>query len=181
MGVKTTRVKDIAILAPMSLEEVSDLIRQLGERHRKIDTINTKLNEQVEKLKAEAMEKTQPEEKEIEDLFERIRIFAESHREELTEGGKTKTCKLPTGEIYWRFTPPAVTLRDVKKVIEQCKERKLKQFLRIKEEVDKQAMLKEPDVAKTIKGVTIEQKEEFVVKPSDLDVEISKIAKKPKK
>ena len=47
--------------------------------------------------------------------------------------------------------------------------------------MDKDALLKEPDVAKTIKGVSITQHEDFVAKPSELEVEIATKVNKLKK
>jgi len=42
-------------------------------------------------------------------------------------------------------------------------------------------MLKEPKVAEKIPGVTIKQREEFVVKPSEVEIEVSKDTVKLKK
>jgi len=71
------------------------------------------------------------------------------------------------------MTPPAVFLRNVKSIIANLKLLGLEQFIRVKEEIDKKAMLKEPEVAKKIKGVSISQYEEFVVKPTELEIEIA--------
>jgi len=88
---------------------------------------------------------------------------------------------LPTGFFGWRSTPPAVSLKNIKAVLKKLKELGLKRFIRIKEEPDKEAMLKEPEVAKSVKGVSITQYEEFFIKPLELEVEIvKKLAKKNK-
>jgi len=79
------------------------------------------------------------------------------------------------------MTPPAVSLRDVLTVLKNLKSLGLERFIRTKEEVSKEALLKESDVAKTVKGVTIAQHEEFTVKPADLEVEIAIQADKLKK
>jgi len=42
-------------------------------------------------------------------------------------------------------------------------------------------MLKEPEESVKIKGVKIEQREDFVVKPSEIGIEISKNTKKLQK
>ncbi|PIS34681.1 MAG: hypothetical protein COT37_01425, partial [Parcubacteria group bacterium CG08_land_8_20_14_0_20_43_9] len=72
-------------------------------------------------------------------------------------------------------------LRDVESILESLKALKLKRFIRTKEEVDKEAMLKEPETAKTVKGVSISQHEEFVAKPAELEVEIATRVGKLKK
>jgi phage host-nuclease inhibitor protein Gam len=71
------------------------------------------------------------------------------------------------------MTPPSVKLRDVEAILKSLKSLRLERFIRTKEEVDKEAMLKEADVAKTVKGVSISQHEEFIAKPAELEVEIA--------
>ena len=57
------------------------------------------------------------------------------------------------------------------KVIENIKSWGLFQFLRVKEEVNKEALLADPNNAKAIAGVSIrENEEEFVIKPNDEEV-----------
>jgi len=41
--------------------------------------------------------------------------------------------------------------------------------------------LKEPEVAKKVKGVSIDQREEFIAKPTELEVEITSDVNKLKK
>ena len=176
---KKTTVKRVAVPVPKSPEETAKFIGKIGKHQRALQEIQTRLNEKIEKLKVLAVDESQSHQAEIKDLFEGVFVFAESHRDELTEGGKTKTVHLPTGDISWRITPPAVSLRRVKDIIAACKQLRLKRFIRTKEEIDKEAMLKEPDIATGIKGVSISQREEFVVKPSEVEVEISqKLQKK---
>jgi len=88
---------------------------------------------------------------------------------------------LPTGDVFWRMTPPSCLIRNVENVIAQCKALGLDNFIRVKEEPNKTAMLREPEVAEQIKGVKITQKEEFVVRPSEVEIEISQDTKKLKK
>ena len=79
----------------------------------------------------------------------------------------------PTGIFGWRMTPPAVSLHNVKSVLEVLKRLNLKRFIRVKEEINKEAILKEPNIAKKVKGIFIRQDEEFFVKPAILEVEIA--------
>lgn len=174
-------VKRIAVAVPRSREEVSKLIAEIGKHQRALAGINTALNAQIERIKSRAVREGQPHEKAIGENFEKIFIFAQANRDELTEGGKTKTVYFPPGIIAWRTTPPGVFLRGVKQIIAACKKLGLYQFIRTKETVDKVAMLKEKDKAVAIKGVIITQREEFVVKPSEVGVEISKDTKKLRK
>ncbi|MBI4120347.1 MAG: host-nuclease inhibitor Gam family protein [Parcubacteria group bacterium] len=60
-------------------------------------------------------------------------------------------------------------LRAVLKVLQTLG---LSRFIRTIEEPNKQAMLEEAEIAKTVKGVKIEQHEEFIVKPDQWEAEI---------
>lgn len=179
MGKKS--IKHTVVPIPSNLEEAAEFVGRIGKEQRKIDRIRNEFNEAVEKLKSKYILETQAHEANISQLVEGLFIFAESHRDELTEKGKKKTIELPTGIFGWRMTPPAVSLKNVEQVLSELMKRGLKQFIRLKPEVDKKAMLREPEIAKTIKGVTISQSEQFIVKPSELEVKIISDISKLKK
>ncbi|MDE3938781.1 host-nuclease inhibitor Gam family protein, partial [Glaesserella parasuis] len=76
-----------------------------------------------------------------------------------------------TGEVQWRAKPPAVVAKGIDGILESLRNLGLFRFIRTKEELNKEAMLAEPDVARSISGVTIrEGVEEFVIKPNDEEV-----------
>ena len=178
---RKTRVKRPVIPVPKSLDEAAEFLRQIGEEQRTTDAIQSDLNAEVDELKAKAMSDAEPHQKKISQLVEGLFAFAETNRDELTDSGKRKTVELPTGIFGWRMTPPAVSLHNVKAILKSLKSLKLDRFIRAKEEVDKEAMLKEQEVAKTVKGVSISQHEEFIVKPTELEVEITSNADKLKR
>ena len=173
--------KKAVIAVPKSLDEAAQFLAQIGKEQRAVDKIQSDLNAKVDALKVTAMAGAEPHQQKVTQLVEGLFAFAETHREKLTDGGKRKTVEVPTGTFGWRMTPPAVSLRGVEAILESLKSLKLKRFIRIKEEVDKDALLKEPDVAKTIKGVSITQHEDFIAKPSELEVEIATKVNKLKK
>ena len=107
----------------------------------------------------------------IEQFRHGIHIWAEANRSELTRDGKTKTVKLAAGEISWRVRPPKVRITGEGIVAEALKRLGLERFLRTKQEVDKEALLREPEAAKAIPGVTISQREDFVVVPHESQIE----------
>ena len=174
-------IKHVVVPIPASLKEAAEFIGRIGKEQREIDRIQNELNEVVEKLKSKSMSESQVRNENISQLFEGLFIFAESHRNELTEDGKKKTVEVPTGIFAWRLTPPSVSLKSIKEVISSLRSLGLRRFLRMKVEVNKEAMLKEPELAKTVKGVTISQREEFVVKPAELEIEIASDVSKLKK
>jgi phage host-nuclease inhibitor protein Gam len=174
-------IKRTVVAIPGSLAEAAEFIGRIGKEQREIDRIQNELNEAVEKLKSKPMSESQVCNENISQLFEGLFIFAESHRNELTEDGKKKTVEVPTGIFGWRMTPPAVSLKNVKQILKELVKRRLKQFIRVKREVSKEAMLKEPELAASVKGVSIGQYEEFMVKPAELEVEITSDVSKLKK
>jgi len=175
------RIKRLVTPVPRNLEEAAEFLTKIGIEKRGIEKIQTRLNDLIEGLKADAMGDVNDHNEKISQLVEGLFAFAESRRDELTEGGKRKTVDLPTGWFGWRKTPPSVSIRNVKSVITILKELGLERFVRVKEEPDKKAMLKEPEVVKLVKGVSITQHDEFVVKPTELEIEIASDIKKLKK
>src|SRR3989338_6509096 len=173
--------KRAVVAVPKSLDEAARFLAEIGQEQRATDKIQSGLNAKVDELKAKAMVDDDPHQKKISELVEGLFAFAEAHRDELTDGGKRKTVEVPTGTFGWRMAPPSVKLRDVESILESLKSLKLKRFIRTKEEIDKEAMLKEPETAKTVKGVSISQHEEFVAKPAELEVEIATLDDKLKK
>lgn len=173
--------KRVVIPVPKSLAEAALFLAEIGQEQRATNKIQSALNAKVDELKTEAMADCEPHQKKISELVEGLFGFAEANRAQLTDGGKRKTVEVPTGTFSWRMTPPSVSLRDVEAILKSLKSLTLERFIRTKEEVDKEAMLKEPDVAKTVKGVSISQHEEFVAKPSELEVEIATHIDKLKK
>ena len=166
-------LKKTVIPVPRDLSEAAQFLAEIGKEQRVIDKIQLSINARVEELKVKAINNVKPRQNRISQLMEGLFAYAEANRDELTENGKIKTIKAPTGVFGWRMTPPAVFLRNVKAIIANLKLLGLEQFIRVKEEIDKKAMLKEPEVAKKIKGVSISQYEEFVVKPTELEIEIA--------
>ena len=174
-------IKRQVIPVPQDLNETTQFVALIGRRQRIIDDIRLDLNTKVEDLKDKAIAGTKLQEEEILKLVEGIFVYAETHRDELTDGGKCKTVEVPTGTFKWRMTPLSVSLRNAKLILKNLKSLGLRRFIRTKEEISKEAMLKEPEIAKKIKGVTIDQYEEFIVTPAELEVEIISNVDKLKK
>jgi len=149
------KLKKVVIAVPKNLNEAAQFLAEIGQEQRATDKIQSGLNAKVDELKIQAMADDEPHQKKVSQLVEGLFAFAEAHRDELTDGGKRKTVEVPTGTFGWRMTPPAVSLRDVKSILKSLKALNLQRFIRPQEEVNKEAMLKEPEVAKTVKGVSI--------------------------
>jgi len=156
---------------PQSREEAASFIHDIGVRQREIARIEADMNDAIAKAKKDAEAIAQPLRDQIERLTEGLRHWAEAHRVELTDNGKRKFGDLGAGKIEWRLAPPRVTIRGVDDVIARIKTLGLSIFLRTKEEIDKEAMLREPDKARLIAGVSIGTAgENFYVEPFEAEI-----------
>jgi len=178
---KRKNLKLPVIPVPKTLEEATKFLGKIGEEQRSVDIIKNKLNADVDALKTKAMENAEKHQTKITQLMEGLYAFAEANRDELTDNNKKKSVETPKGMFGWRITPPKVILRNQEIIIETLKSLALDRFVRIKEQINKEALLKESNIANSIKGVSINQREEFVIKPAELEIEITSQTAKLKK
>lgn len=168
-----TRFKQPAapVAVPQSKDEVAEAIARIGIAQRERDRIEADMNDSlaVTKERFEAM--AAPHKETIEQLRKGVQMWCEANRSELTQDGKRKFYHFATGEVKWRMRPPSVALRALENIIDACKKLQLHRFIRVKEEINKEAMLAEPDLAQTLTGVTIRQGEDFVIVPFETELE----------
>ena len=171
MAKAKTRAANLPV--PQSREEAAKYVHDIGALQRRIIRIEAEMNDLVAEAKKEAEESASPLRAEMEQLTNGLRIWADANRDTLTEQGRRKYADLGTGRIEWRFSPPRVTIRGLEQVIERIKALGLSaKFLRVKEEVNKEAMLAAPETAQSIVGVAIGTAgESFSVEPFESDIE----------
>ncbi len=158
--------------AAQNQDDAADLIQLLGEKRREIMRIEHAMNDEIAAVKAHHEAQAMPLKGEISEIIAAIQAWAETNRNELTNDGKIKTVKLPSGEFNWRTRPPKVSVRGKAKVIEALKGLGLKRFVRTTEDIDKEALLKEKNVATQIQGVSISSAgEDFSINPYELEIE----------
>jgi len=170
VGTKRVKAQAAAWPVPQSHEEASAFIARIGKAQRERDRIETRLNDKLASVKAGFEVAAAPFKDEIERSSKGLQTWCEAHRDELTKGGR-KYYRFADGEVLWRLRPPKVSIRGVKRVIARLKDLGLNRLIRVKEEVNKEAMLAERRVAEQIKGVSIEQGEDFVIKPFETELE----------
>ena len=158
--------------AAQHAEDAADFIKALGEKRRAILRIEHAMNDKVAELKQAFEERALPLKGEVSEIIAAVQAWAETNREELTQRGKIKTVKLTTGEFNWRTRPPKVGVRGKDKVIAALKGLGLTRFVRISEEIDREALLKEKNVATQIQGISISSAgEDFAISPYELEIE----------
>lgn len=169
MATKRARVKAPALPVPQNDEACAELIGRIGEHQRERARIETAMNEQIEQIRIVHETDARKHADCIKDLQVAVQAYCESNRGRLTQRGKTY--RFATGEVSWRIRPPSVSLRAVDAVIAMFKRMKLERFVRTREEVDKEAILREPDAVKELPGIEIKQGEDFVVRPNETALE----------
>lgn len=151
---------------PQSREEAAATVTAIGDLNRKLARLTADMNDELAASKTHFEAEAEPHRRALEEKTEGLKIWAEANRQALTGGDKTKTVDLGTGVVKWRLRPPAVRLSKVEDVIARLKALGLARFLRTKEEVNKDAMQAEPEVARTVAGVSIGSAgEDFIVEP----------------
>lgn len=168
---KKAKIKAVAtIIACQSLEQVQDFIRHIGDKNREVTRLQAKMNDEVAVITSSYTESINTLKQEIEQMTGAVEIWCAANRSKILEKG-LKTANLITGEVSWRFNPPSVSLRKIEDVLASLKEKGLTQFIRVKEEVNKEAILADPLAVKDVAGVTIKSGQEFFeIKPFEVEV-----------
>ncbi len=149
--------------------EVEDCIREAGELQRLLAQAELAYAEQQAQIKEAHLAACRPISERLSQLSNAVQVWCEAHRDEITQGGKTKTVVFTTGEVSWRTAPPSVRIQKAEVVLATLKRLGLSRFIRLKEEPNKEAMLAEVDIAKAVAGISISQGESFELKPWDAD------------
>lgn len=167
-----TRIKATAqIDVPQNNGEAASDIKQIGDLQRDLARQTAEMNDAIAHITQTYQKPLEAIGKQIDGLQKGVQAYCEAHRDDLTNGGKVKTANLITGEIQWRKRPPSVRITGAESVIAALKGFNLGRFVRSKEEVNKEAILNEPDAVKGVAGIKIEKDiEDFVITPFEQEV-----------
>lgn len=149
-----------------SLEEATTLLGRIGSAQSQLDRLKLALDVKIAQARLDHDEAAAPLVAAIEADTERLRGYCEANRPALLKG-KSKTALFATGTAGWRKRAGKVVVAEGTDLLAVLKaDRKLRRFVRIKEEADLQLLLKEPAVACAIPGVSIDGGDDvFFVKP----------------
>lgn len=156
-----TRIKKSETLVPNSMRQADALLSKLGQTQDAINEIEKELANKIAELKASTTKKLEPltvgRSNQINALF----AFANPLKAVLSR--ETKSIVLGSGAFGWRWTPPRVEMIESdEETIALLKNTGNDAFVRIIEEVDRQALLAERPL---IEGISYVQNEEFFVVP----------------
>lgn len=167
------RVKNQAqATVPQTEEEVEAAIRRIGELQRLQESLKGEMDGKVAEVKAGYEAPFKQAKNDLEATAQGVQTWCEANRAKITRSGKVKFQRFLAGEVSWRNRPPKVTVRGVKNVMQRLIDLGLSQFIRTKHEIDKEAMLADPERASAIDGVSIGSAgEDFVIKPLETSIE----------
>ncbi len=171
MATKTTRLKKTAAArVPQSRDEVAADIKKIGDLQRARQELVAVMNDALANVTAEAQPRIDALAQQIDALQRGVQTWCEANRDALTHGGKTKTADFITGTVSWRQRPPSVSVRGVEVVLDTLRRMGLARFIRTKEEVNKEAVLNEPDAVRGVAGLTVKTGiEDFAITPFEVE------------
>ena len=172
MAKTATRLKTKAqVYVPQSKDEAAADVRKIGDLQRQALRATTEMNDAIAHITQNFQPRLDALNDQLKTLQEGVQGYCEAHRLDLTDGGKVKTANLITGEVQWRQRPPSVSVRGSDAVIETLKRLGFSRFIRTKEEINKEAILNEPDEVRGVAGLTVVTGvEDFVITPFEQEV-----------
>lgn len=170
---KATKTKTAAAAhrVPQNREEVVHMIAAIGSHQRDRQRMKADMDDEITGIRETYDKELADHSAAIADLTAGVHIWCEANRVLLTNGGKVKTANLMTGEIKWRMRPTSCRAIKLKEAIEELKLAGLARFLREKQEINKEAILADPDAVSGFRWLALEQGEDFVIVPFETDIE----------
>lgn len=145
-------------------------IKIIGDVQREMLRIQTELNDEIARATKAVAPRIDSLRARLEELQGGVQTWCEANREDIC--GKGKTANLITGEVNWRQRPPSVSVRQPDQVITALQSLGLGRFVRVKEEINKEAILAEPAAVVGVKGIIVNTGvEDFVITPFEVDLE----------
>lgn len=156
---------------PQTREEAIDSIAEIGRLQRERRRLEAAMNEELAAVRARHEAEAAPLALAIDGLSQAVGLWAEANRAQLTDNGRTRTAKLASGDLGWRLSPPSVQVDGEAAVLEELHRRGLQRFVRVRESLNKEAVLHEPEAVADVPGIGIVQREDFIIRPyaTDLD------------
>ncbi len=154
-----------------SRDEVQSAIKEIGDKQRELLRLSTEMNDELAAISERYAPLLEAIKDALKPMQKGVQMWCEVHRNELTDNGKCKTGSFITGEVQWRIKPPSVRVRNAEAVIEALEGFGLHAFIRNRQEVNKEAVLADPEAVSAIEGISINSgEEEFIIKPFEQEI-----------
>ncbi len=153
------------LIKPTNKADVGKLIQEIGKTRREIDKLNAKMGDEIAKINAKYADKLMTLQAKQDSLSEAVQTWCEANRSSLLDGD-SKTANLTAGTVAWRMSKPSVVCKVSPELIARLERFGLERFVRVKKELDKSAILKEPQAVADIEGISVRQGvEDFSITP----------------
>lgn len=144
-----------------SLSDVDKALKELCALEAEIERIDADGEKLIAAIKAKTAETGKPLRERVKEVSATIKAFCDYHKNEYFKD--KKSLDLSFGTIGYRLTPPSISIS--KQTLALMKQLGLVGYIRVKEEVDKEALLAlDDDTLAQIEAVK-KQKNEFFVQP----------------
>lgn len=175
MAIKAKKLKtQAATVAAQSKDDVVTHIKEIGDLSRERDRLAAEMNDGIAVLQEKYASDAAPLNERMEALQTGVQLWCEANRRVLTDNGKVKSADFVTGTVKWRINPPKVSVSGVDAVLALLEANAdLARFVRIKKEVNKDAILNETRLFANgkVPGIKLVQgKEFFVIEPHDQEL-----------
>ncbi len=171
---KPSRLKQPAqppAFVPQSRDDCAEMINQIGRVQREIQLQQAAMNDEIAAITDRYTGTITQWQQELTCLQAGVQAFCEANRHELTDQFKRKSASFVTGDVQWRQRPPSIGVRGAEAVIDWLLAHGLSRFVRIKQEINKDAMLNEIAEAATVPGISIKSGvEDFVIIPFEQEI-----------
>lgn len=146
-------------------EQAQTCITAIGDTNRKIEHLKAQMNDEIAKITAKYAERLILLQELSVQMTNAVQSWCADNKDKLLTDG-AKTANLITGEVVWRKCPPSVVGKSTPELIARLERFGLDRFVRVKKELDKQAILKEPSAIANIEGISVQDgKEEIIIRP----------------
>lgn len=167
------RIKKTVVQAPEK-NELPTIANQVANSQSKLKRIESDIEQQVQKIRLKYQAQIDTLRSDIQEGTSKLEAYALDNRDEFE---KKKSQDVVHGIIGFRISTPAVKLRRglSKKICSVLDEMGFTQFIRTKQELDKEKILstrQDQEMMKKLEnlGVTVEQKETFYFEPKEEEV-----------
>ncbi|MBE7439085.1 MAG: host-nuclease inhibitor Gam family protein [Spirochaetales bacterium] len=182
MSKKKEKPPLVAVEPIKTRNDLEHAVARMGELQRQKRELENHFNDQIQQLQEELGDRIKPIEEGILAISLGIKAYTDRNRKELFPTDK-KTAELTTGSISYRDKPAAVKTRTSARLIEKILAENgmlefynkavtkfNRVFLRMKLELNKDAILSDPITARKITKIEIEDEiERLYVKPATVE------------
>ncbi len=173
---KQTAPKQPAPPAIASREEAEAAMARIGELQRLLHAHNAEFDSAVARLNLERAPVLETLQAQIKALGTGLGTWAAKHRTEICAEGR-KTARFATGEIVWRDGKPKVWVDDEEAVITTFLAHGLEDLVRVRQEINKEAILEDPSRIEGLAGIAVVSgAEKMTIRPDQTEIEAVEIA-----